>query len=181
MGAVLKKRLWLGCMIALGLGLAVWWWYSHSLHITHVALKEYRFQPEKELSSHLVIAVSSRAGQLPFIPDSVRQFFRIHTELCLLTPEHQPLVNDDTWLSCFPDQDEAASRARSHAQETSYFEIPFATKATHLNGQQHFLRSLRQHKGLWFKLRLVGYFGPPTIETEPVFLDLAAYRQHFDK
>jgi hypothetical protein len=84
-------------------------------------------------------------------------------------------MHDDAQSPCFFEEERAKKWAKMHHMETSEFLIPFYQVQTDINGKRDFYQTMVQKRGVSAKFKLLGFFGPPTVESKPLFLSLEPY------
>ena len=163
----------LACLLLLLLALG--YDYFHSLRVLQASVVGVLHDPAKPDRRVLRIGLLTDYPEWVWVPDRVRAFFSNSPILCFLDADGTELMNDDLQSPCLS-LDEALHRPRgSHHMEQTTFDVPVYLQPSRFNGKQHFLRRLRQQKGLWLQFRLGGYIFPPTISSQPVFVDFALY------
>lgn len=149
--------------------------HYNSFVIINAALDNVLRDPVKTDRRQLVMSIITNYPKQPGIPDAMRQFFYQQPTLCVVNQDGSDLVVDDIGVSCFSEEDAFNKRAKSHEMERSEFLIPFYLNPSPFNGKQIFLKSIKMQRGVWIKMKLVGYIVPPPVETKPIFISFTPY------
>lgn len=151
--------------------------YFHGLTIINASVTDIVIDPVTVGRREIRVTIVSDYPEYPFVPASVRNFFRLQPILCFANPDGSELVNDDIQSPCLPEENAAAKKAKGHHMERSEFAIPIYLHATPYNGKRQFFRSIGTHKGLWLRFGLRSYVFPPDVVAAPVFVNLDTYCQ----
>ncbi len=149
--------------------------YFHGLEIIDAKIVKIIDDPEKPDGEALLISVLSDYPAYPFVPDSVRRFFRLEPTLCFIKPDGSELVNDDVQSPCSHEEERAKKSSKMHRMEKSEFLIRFYKVQVDPNGKRDFYNTMVQKRGLWAKFQLIGFLVPPSVESKPFFLSLEPY------
>jgi hypothetical protein len=174
-----RKSTALACTLLMLCAASAWlaYDYFHSLTIIEAKILAIVPDPANPDARNLRVAIAADFPEYRFIPDRMRRFFFLQPTLCLVTPDGQPMLNDDVQSHCFSEREPGGSRDKRHTMERSEFDVPFLLVPTPYNGERRFFKGLLRERGMTVLLRLQGFIFPPAVDSAPLFLSLQPWCQ----